>query len=150
MRQRYIQPYPPAMVGCLVFDVDRQGAAFAWETGNLPAPSIVATNPANGHAHLFYAVETPVIKTDAARMEPVRFLAAARCHLPNTRRRNPLGGVAASTLCSSSLGWRRSFSPRRLRNPHPPSTRRAPREGASRNSAPKPVCASRDRLSPLR
>lgn len=77
-RARYIQPNPPASVGYLVFDVDREGAAVDWEFRGLPCPSIVATNPANGHAHLFYAVESPVIKTNAARMQPMRFMAAVQ------------------------------------------------------------------------
>ena len=109
VRQRYIQPYPPAMVGCLVFDVDRQGAAFAWETGNLPAPSIVATNPANGHAHLFYAVETPVIKTDAARMEPVRFLAAARCLFTEHPPQEPSGRGRGLNLMLEQSGLAPQF-----------------------------------------
>ena len=78
LQKRYVQANPPATVGYLVFDVDREGAAFAWERGNLPAPSIVAVNPENGHAHLMYAVETPVVRTDAARLEPLRFLAAVQ------------------------------------------------------------------------
>ena len=78
MRHRYVQANPPATVGYLVFDVDRQGAAFAWESGNLPAPSIVTVNPENGHAHLVYAVNTPVVRTDAARLKPLRLLAAVQ------------------------------------------------------------------------
>lgn len=76
LAKRYIQVNPPATVGYLVFDVDREGAAFSWEQRNLPAPSWAAINPANGHAHLAYAVETPVVRTDAARLKPLKFLAA--------------------------------------------------------------------------
>lgn len=76
LRSRYIQANPPATVGYLVFDIDREGAAFAWEGANLPAPSIVATNPENGHAHLMYAIATPVVRSDAAHPAPLRFLAA--------------------------------------------------------------------------
>jgi hypothetical protein len=78
IHKRYIQVNPPAQVGYLVFDVDREGAAFAWESGNLPPPSIVAVNPENGQAHLFYAIENPVTKTDSARMGPIRYLAAVQ------------------------------------------------------------------------
>lgn len=76
LRARYIQANPPSIVGTLVFDVDRESAAYAWESAGLPAPSIVAVNPENGHAHLLYAIQTPVAKTDAARPKPLRFLAA--------------------------------------------------------------------------
>lgn len=76
LAKRYIQVNPPATVGYLVFDVDREGAAFSWEQRNLPAPSWAAVNPANGHAHLAYAIETPIVRTDAARQKPLKFLAA--------------------------------------------------------------------------
>lgn len=76
LAKRYIQVNPPASVGYLVFDVDREGAAFSWEHSNLPAPSWAAINPENGHAHLAYAIQTPVIRTDAARLKPLKFAAA--------------------------------------------------------------------------
>ena len=76
LAKRYIQVNPPATVGYLVFDKDSEGAAFSWEQSNLPAPSWVAINPANGHAHLAYAVQTPVVRTDAARLKPLKFMAA--------------------------------------------------------------------------
>lgn len=76
LRKRYVQANPPATVGYLVFDVDREGAAFAWEQYNLPPPSWAAVNPENGHAHLAYAVQTPIVRTNAARLEPLRFMAA--------------------------------------------------------------------------
>ena len=76
LAKRYVQVNPPPTVGYLVFDVDREGAAFAWEQHNLPAPSWAAINPANGHAHLAYAIQTPVVRTDAARVKPLKFLAA--------------------------------------------------------------------------
>lgn len=81
LRQRYVQANPPATIGHLVFDVDRQGAAFSWETGNLPPPSFVTVNPENGHAQLAYAVRTPVVRTDAARQKPLRLLAALQARM---------------------------------------------------------------------
>jgi len=76
LQKKYVQANPPATIGYLVFDVDRQGAAHAWDDGNLPAPSFVTVNPENGHAHLAYAVQTPVVRTDAAHLAPLKFLAA--------------------------------------------------------------------------
>ena len=78
IKTRYIQANPPAAVCYLVFDVDREGAAFAWDDRGLPPPSWAATNPENGHAHLAYAVKTPVVRTDAARLQPLRFMAAVQ------------------------------------------------------------------------
>jgi hypothetical protein len=78
LRKRYVQVNPPATVGYLVFDVDREGAAFAWDDRNLLPPSWTATNPENGHAHIAYAVRTPVVRTDAGRQKPLAFLAAVQ------------------------------------------------------------------------
>lgn len=78
LQKRYVQANPPATIGYLVFDVDREGAAFAWEQHNLPPPSWAAVNPENGHAHLAYAVRTPVVRTDAARQKPLKLLAAVQ------------------------------------------------------------------------
>ena len=40
----------------ITFDVDRQGAAFAWEDAGLPMPTFAVINPENAHAHLVYRV----------------------------------------------------------------------------------------------
>lgn len=60
----------------MIFDVDREGAAFAWGAGNLPPPTITAINPRNGHAHLLYGLTTPVGMSDAARDAPIRYAVA--------------------------------------------------------------------------
>lgn len=76
LRHRHIQPNAPLEVGWLVFDLDYQGAAFAWERANLPPPTLTVSNPSNGHAHLFYGLTTPVVMSDAAREAPIRYAAA--------------------------------------------------------------------------
>lgn len=73
---RHIQPNPPMQITWLVFDLDYAGAAFAWEKPKLPPPSIIAINPQNGHAHLFYGLVTPVTVSDAGRKAPIRYAAA--------------------------------------------------------------------------
>lgn len=70
----YLQLNPPTLRFWLIFDVDREGAALAWEDANLPSPAWAAVNPANGHAHLAYALSAPVLVTENARREPIRFL----------------------------------------------------------------------------
>lgn len=72
----YIQLNPPGIVSWLIFDIDRAGAAYAWEQANLPHPNLIAVNPENGHAHLYYALETPVITTPNGKDHPIRYLAA--------------------------------------------------------------------------
>lgn len=74
--ERHIQLNPPGHHAWLILDIDRPGAALAWEDANLPPPTYVAVNPENGHAHIGYALSSPVCKTDAARLKPIRYLAA--------------------------------------------------------------------------
>lgn len=72
----HIQPNAPLQITWLVFDLDYVGAAFGWEKLNLAPPSIVAINPANGHAHLFYGLLAPVTVSDGGRQAPIRYAAA--------------------------------------------------------------------------
>lgn len=74
--RRYLQINPPTQQHYLVFDVDRQGAAFAWEDCNVAPPNYAAINPENGHAHLVYKLAEPVATSENARLEPLRYLAA--------------------------------------------------------------------------
>jgi hypothetical protein len=78
LRYRHIQPNAPLETAWLVFDVDYVGAAFAWEKVNLPPPTLTVSNPKNGHAHLFYGLNTPVGMSDAARDAPIRYAAAVQ------------------------------------------------------------------------
>jgi hypothetical protein len=75
LKHKYIQPNPPGLKYWLVFDIDRPGAALAWENG-LPPPNWVATNPENGHAHMAWGVEIPVYTASEARLKPLRLAAA--------------------------------------------------------------------------
>jgi hypothetical protein len=58
----------------LVFDIDRKDGAFAWEEAHLPAPNIVAGNPSNGHAHLFWVLARPVHTNSDASVAPMNFV----------------------------------------------------------------------------
>lgn len=49
---RYLQFNTALRYGWLLADIDRPGAAFAWERVGLPAPNVIMENPENGHAHL--------------------------------------------------------------------------------------------------
>lgn len=72
LRYRHIQPNAPTVIFRLVFDIDRPGAAFAWQDCNLPPFSWAATNPVNGHAHASYEISIPInfldSTTKAARL----------------------------------------------------------------------------------
>lgn len=72
----YLQLNPPAHCAWLLLDIDRRDAASAWLDAGLPPPTYVAINRENAHAHMGYALAAPVCTTDAARLAPLRYLAA--------------------------------------------------------------------------
>lgn len=76
IQRRHVQYNTPAQVAYLCFDVDKNRAHESWFDANLPAPSLTVQNPANGHAHLLYALKAPISRTVASRQKPLRFLAA--------------------------------------------------------------------------
>lgn len=78
---RYIQPNQPHHRYWLVYDVDRSGAALDWSDRSAPPPTIVAQNPANGHAHLIYGLDVPVRTAPDAKSAPLRYAAAVDCAL---------------------------------------------------------------------
>lgn len=78
---RYIQPNGPTHRYWLVYDIDRPGAAMDWSDRGAPPPSITAMNPANGHAHLIYGLETSVRIAPDAKSAPLRYAAAIDCEL---------------------------------------------------------------------
>lgn len=76
LERAYIEANCSSLVWRVTFDVDRQGAALAAEDAGLAVPSWVATNPLNSHAHIGYELETAVVRSDAGRLRPLRYLAA--------------------------------------------------------------------------
>lgn len=76
LRRRYIQANPPWLRVFPVFDIDREGAALAWEDAELPPPLWSAINRENGHAHSGWCLEAPVLLGDHDRQKPMRYLCA--------------------------------------------------------------------------
>lgn len=109
----------------LVFDVDHGfdfkthkphlGAGWAWERHNLPPPSWVAINRENGHAHLAYVLDEPVLRLQEKRRKPVWLLGVIRRAMtealgadrgyPNFMTKNPVhnGWLVFSFGCTYSL-----------------------------------------------
>jgi hypothetical protein len=79
LQRRYIQPNPPAVRFRLLFDVDRPAGAHAWADANLAPPNWTATNPRNGHAHVCYEIDIPILVDPFIERAPVRFAAAIEC-----------------------------------------------------------------------
>lgn len=77
MCKPYIQANPPHMRIWSIYDVDREGAAFAWEDAGLPQPTWTTINTRNGHAHLSYGIRVPVlVASPEMRERPLRYLYA--------------------------------------------------------------------------
>lgn len=78
LQARYIQFNGPTHQHWLVFDIDRPGAAIDWEDRRVPPPNFTVQNPANGHAHLFYGLATPVRTAPDGRKGPLEYAAAVQ------------------------------------------------------------------------
>jgi len=81
LQSRYIQPNGSTHKYWLVFDVDRPDATMCWDDLGAPAPNIVATNRANGHAHLIYGLEISVRTAPDGSSAALRYAAAIECAL---------------------------------------------------------------------
>lgn len=70
----YIEHNNDSFINSIVFDIDSDTAAIAWQDANIPKPNVITQNPDNGHAHLFYALSSPVCITENARRKPQKLL----------------------------------------------------------------------------
>ena len=74
LRRRHIEPQPPWVHLWLPFDYDHDASWCAADEAGLPAPSILAVNPKNGHGHLLYGLRVPLrMDTFGGRKAPVRY-----------------------------------------------------------------------------
>jgi transposase-like protein len=77
---RYLQHNPPSHDHVLVIDYDAEAlpvpAKEAWRAAGLPAPTWIAQTPGTARGHLAWALATPVCTSHAARLGPMRYLAA--------------------------------------------------------------------------
>ena len=75
LKFRYIQ-LNHLVVNYLTFDIDRPGAALAWEDENVATPNIAVINKENQHAHLIYFLAAGVSKFPDSSLKALRYLAA--------------------------------------------------------------------------
>ena len=73
--KKYIQHNQPCQHRWLVYDCDYWGALEHIGQNHLPVPNLIATNPKNGHSHLFYGLTTPVVTSEKGRKKPLSLLA---------------------------------------------------------------------------
>src|SRR5699024_3220991 len=76
LRRQYVETSPRALVAAVGIDVDRPDAVLrAFERpSDHPVPSWVVEGN-RGHGHVGFWLESPVCRTDAARVDPLRYLA---------------------------------------------------------------------------
>jgi len=76
LTRRYLEHSPRALLSMLVIDVDHDDTLLrALEKPMThPMPSWIAESP-TGRGHVGWVLKTPVCRTDAARIEPMRFAA---------------------------------------------------------------------------
>jgi len=89
IRARYIQPNYPWLLVWLVLDADYPGAAYGWKYLDAPAPNIVAENPENQHAHLFYGLQIPVHVDPHRNHKSIRYAAAVQYALLKKLQADP-------------------------------------------------------------
>ncbi|EKS3672643.1 replication initiation protein [Salmonella enterica] len=77
--KKYIGFNNRSFINGLVFDIDHENGAIAWDLADLPKPNTIIQNTRNGHAHLLYALQVPVLKTDSARMKPLKLASVVQC-----------------------------------------------------------------------
>lgn len=70
--KKYIGFNNRTFVNGFVFDIDHDKGAIAWDLVGLPKPNTIIQNTRNGHSHLLYALKSPVLKTDVARIKPLK------------------------------------------------------------------------------
>lgn len=70
--KKYIGFNNRSFVNGLVFEIDHDNGAIAWDLVGLPKPNTIIQNTKNGHAHLLYALKSPVLKTDSARIKSLK------------------------------------------------------------------------------
>ena len=77
IKSPYIQPNNPVRKLWLLYDIDRPICPDEiTDDLNLPAPTLFVQNKKNNHAHLLYALETPVYMAGNASARAIRFAGA--------------------------------------------------------------------------
>jgi hypothetical protein len=61
IKYRHIQLNPPGILAFMLFDLDMAESAWAFERHDLPEPTFIVINRANGHCHYIYALLAPVV-----------------------------------------------------------------------------------------
>src|SRR5690606_3183072 len=74
--KRYIQHNSPLSHKFFVYDCAYPNALEYADDNKLPLPNLVSINRKNGHSHLFYDLEVPVLTCSNARKKPLQYASA--------------------------------------------------------------------------
>lgn len=108
----YIQANPPNLRVWSIHDVDRPGAAVAWEPAGLPPPTWASVNRKNAHAHLVWGLSAPVLVDGlGARDAPMRYLCAVESLMREKLQADP-GFSGLITKNPAHPLWRTLRGPR--------------------------------------
>lgn len=104
---RYLQYNTPGMVWTLAQDIDRQVDRAYFEKRRAPLPNRVVLNPQNGHAHALYFLSAGVCRASAAKLKPLRYLAAIEGSLCRQLEADPgfAGLITKNPLHDSWETW---------------------------------------------
>ena len=104
---RYLQYNTPGMVWTLAQDIDHQVDRAYFERRRAPLPNCVVLNPLNGHAHALYFLSAGVCRTSAAKLKPLRYLAAIEGSLCRQLEADPgfAGLITKNPLHDSWETW---------------------------------------------
>lgn len=78
LAKKYISPNSRGLIGWQFFDIDRAGAADAFDEANVAVPNVIIENTKNGHAHYGYALEVPVSNGPKSHKRPMQLLSSVR------------------------------------------------------------------------
>lgn len=77
------------MLKAVILDLDYPGAARAWLDQLTPPPTWIAESENTGHAHCAWVLTSPIPRTDAARLTPLRYFAAVEHSLGLAYKADP-------------------------------------------------------------
>lgn len=108
----YIQANPPYMRVWSIYDVDRAGAALAWEEANLPPPAWGAVDRQSTRGHLVWGLTAPVlVDSPDLRQAPLRYLCAVEAAFREKLQADP-GYAGLLTKNPGHPRWRVLRGPR--------------------------------------